>query len=52
MQFMKEILPVCPVCEVEINENREFCRRCGCHLLLLAKIKKEEEVTRDAGNVR
>jgi hypothetical protein len=31
----------CPVCQFDGKEPTQHCRRCGCHLLLLVKIKIE-----------
>lgn len=31
----------CPVCEAKHKSPVEYCRRCGCHLLLLIKLRIE-----------
>lgn len=34
-------LSKCPVCVLQIKEPAHYCRRCGCNLLLLAKVQNE-----------
>lgn len=29
----------CPICHLESAQFVEFCKRCGCNLLLIAKIQ-------------
>jgi hypothetical protein len=31
----------CPICSLDSKKPTQYCPRCGCHLLLLAKIKLE-----------
>jgi hypothetical protein len=39
---MQLVFPhVCPVCLLSIKEPAEYCRWCGCHLLLLVKVQNE-----------
>lgn len=38
MVLLKELLPICPVCDLSICEESPYCRRCGCNLLLLATV--------------
>lgn len=40
---MNQILTECPVCRIGLSEMTAYCRRCGCHLLLLEKIRQEAE---------
>jgi hypothetical protein len=37
---MDPLLPSCPVCASPLPDPVEFCRRCGCHVLLVLKIRK------------
>lgn len=34
----------CPVCTGQISDPTEYCRRCGCNLLLLQKVKAMQKV--------
>ena len=52
MTPIKELIPLCPVCSVQISANDEFCRRCGCHLLLLFKIVKTAEELKGEGRLQ
>lgn len=36
---MHPLMPNCPLCGYKLREAAEFCRRCGCHVLLLLKIQ-------------
>ncbi len=40
---MSDFFSHCPICRALTVEPTEFCRRCGCHLLLLVKVKDFEE---------
>ena len=47
---MKLTFPAkCPVCFLQIQEPIDCCRRCGCCLLLLAKVQNEALKLREEG---
>jgi len=35
----------CPVCQFDGQEPSCYCKRCGCHLLRLVKIKLEAQLS-------
>lgn len=39
----------CPVCSFQIKEPLDYCRRCGCYLLLLTKVQNEALKWREQG---
>ena len=46
-----KLMTHCPVCNSQIKEPLEFCRRCSAHLLLLIKIRREAERLKKANKL-
>ena len=51
MSLIQEMMNSCPVCHASILNEKDSCRRCGCNLLLLAKILKKAHELKEAGQV-
>lgn len=52
MSYLKRWIASCPVCQRQVLDDQEFCRSCGSHLLLLAKVLKMAHQLEEEGKIQ